>query len=104
MSNIINRLRSVMNDIEVNAEQYSIDTFVDERKLDVLSIKEAIYFIDEVFEIAFGDNAVNKDYSVEEVLDQIKEFSDKSLYVDQCVLEENDHAYDRYIFWLENEK
>ena len=36
-------------------------------------------FIENVFEIAFGDNAINKDYTKKEVLEKIREFSDKSL-------------------------
>ena len=36
-------------------------------------------FIEEVFEIAFGDNAINRDYSMGEVLDRLMEFSDDSL-------------------------
>jgi len=36
-------------------------------------------FIEEVFEIAFGDNAINKDYSYNEVIDQLLEFSDHAL-------------------------
>ena len=36
-------------------------------------------FIEEVFEIAFGDNAMNKDYSYDEVIDQLLEFSEHAL-------------------------
>ena len=36
-------------------------------------------FIKEVFEIAFGDNAINRDYSMGEVLDRLMEFSDDAL-------------------------
>ncbi|MCP3684432.1 MAG: hypothetical protein GY861_17270 [bacterium] len=36
-------------------------------------------FKEEVFELAFGDNAINKDYSEEEVLKKLREFSDKAL-------------------------
>ena len=36
-------------------------------------------FIEEVFEIAFGDNAINRDYSMGEVLDRLMEFSDDAL-------------------------
>ena len=36
-------------------------------------------FIEEVFEIAFGDNAINRDYSYDEVIDQLLEFSDLAL-------------------------
>jgi hypothetical protein len=33
-------------------------------------------FIENVFEIAFGDNAINKEYTQEEVLKKLREFSD----------------------------
>ena len=36
-------------------------------------------FIEEVFEIAFGDNAINRDYAMGEVLDRLMEFSDDAL-------------------------
>ena len=35
-------------------------------------------FIEEVFEIAFGDNAINRDFSHEEVAARLREFSDES--------------------------
>ena len=34
-------------------------------------------FIEEVFEIAFGDDAVNRDFSYEEVLEELRDNSDK---------------------------
>jgi len=36
-------------------------------------------FKEEIFEIAFGDDAINKDYTDEEVIKRIREFSDKLL-------------------------
>jgi hypothetical protein len=33
-------------------------------------------FIEEVFEIAFGDDAINRDFSCEKVLARLREFSD----------------------------
>ena len=36
-------------------------------------------FIEEVYEIAFGDDAINRDYGAEEVLAKLREFSDKAL-------------------------
>ena len=40
-------------------------------------------FIEQVYEIAFGDDAVNKKYSDEEVIARIREFSDSSLKYEQ---------------------
>jgi len=36
-------------------------------------------FVEEVFEIAFGDNAINRNYSYDEVIDQLLEFSNHAL-------------------------
>jgi len=36
-------------------------------------------FIELVFEIAFGDNAINRGFSKEEVIKEIKRFSDLAL-------------------------
>ena len=36
-------------------------------------------FIENVFEIAFGDSAIHKGYTKEEVLIRLREFSDNSL-------------------------
>tara|TARA_R100000458_G_C8083844_1_gene117435 strand:+ start:116 stop:394 length:279 start_codon:yes stop_codon:yes gene_type:complete len=35
-------------------------------------------FLENVFEVAFGDNAINKNYSYEEVLERLREFSDNA--------------------------
>ena len=36
-------------------------------------------FIEAVFEIAFGDNAIHRGFTHNEVLDRLREFSDKHL-------------------------
>jgi len=36
-------------------------------------------FIEEVYEIAFGAEALNRDFSPEEVIDKLQSFSDKAL-------------------------
>lgn len=35
-------------------------------------------FIEEVFEIAFGDDAINRDFSYEEVLEELQDNSDRA--------------------------
>tara|TARA_A100001515_G_scaffold145038_1_gene151485 strand:+ start:4396 stop:4662 length:267 start_codon:yes stop_codon:yes gene_type:complete len=40
---------------------------------------QTVEFIEDVFEIAFGDNAVNKDYTYDDVIIRLREFSDKAL-------------------------
>lgn len=44
--------------------------------------KELDIFIDKVFEIAFGDDALNKDYSPDDVLNRLQQFSDKALILE----------------------
>ena len=50
-------------------------------------------FIEEVYEIAFGDNAINRDFSFEEVLQELLRFSDDALkwedipYIDKVRLD-----------------
>ena len=35
-------------------------------------------FIEKVYEIAFGDNAINRDFSHEEVLEELRDNSDRA--------------------------
>ena len=50
-------------------------------------------FIEEVYEIAFGDNAINRDFTQEEVIAELQKFSDDALkwenipYEDQIKLD-----------------
>lgn len=39
-------------------------------------LENVLDFISEVYEIAYGDNAIDKDYSSEEVLQRLQDFSD----------------------------
>ena len=40
---------------------------------------EATWFIENVFEVAFGDDAINKDFTYQQVLDKLDEFSSLAL-------------------------
>ena len=40
---------------------------------------EATWFIENVFEVAFGDDALNKKFTYQEVLDKLDEFSSLAL-------------------------
>ena len=40
---------------------------------------EAVWFIENVFEVAFGHGAINKDFTYQEVLDKLDEFSSLAL-------------------------
>lgn len=46
-------------------------------------------FIENVYEIAFGDDAINKEYTQQEVLNILREFSDKALAFDNAELNIN---------------
>ena len=43
-----------------------------------MTMNEIIEFIEEVFEIAFGDDAINRDFSYEEVLEELRDNSDRA--------------------------
>ena len=45
------------------------------------------YFIEEIYEIAFGDDAINRNFSHDEVIEQIREFSDHALEWEESGLE-----------------
>ena len=40
-------------------------------------------FLEEAYEIAFGHEAINRDFSPEEVIEELKSFSDKALKYDE---------------------
>ena len=40
-------------------------------------------FKEEIYEIAFGDDAINKNFTEDEVIERIKEFSDKAWNFDK---------------------
>ena len=52
-------------------------------------------FIEQVYEIAFGDNAINRNFSHEEVIDALKEINEDSVKWDQV----ND--YDKEFYELQ---
>jgi hypothetical protein len=58
-------------------KKYEIGT--GEETYDFGYVQNSQQFIEEVFEIAFGDDAINRNYSMGEVLDRLMEFSDDAL-------------------------
>ena len=40
---------------------------------------QTVEFIEDVFEIAFGDNAINKDYTYDDVIIRLRELNNKAL-------------------------
>ena len=53
-------------------------------------------FIEEVFEIAFGDDAINRNFEYEEVLEELKKFSDDSLKWDSIPDEDKEEWEEAY--------
>jgi len=43
-------------------------------------------FIEEVFEIAYGENAINRNFTFEEVIETLMEFSDNALIFEESGL------------------
>ena len=52
---------------------------LDGKTWDYVYVKSPEACIEEVYEIAFGDNAINRDFSMGEVLDKLMEFSNNAL-------------------------
>ena len=44
-------------------------------------------FIEQIYELAFGDDAINRNFSHDEVIEQIREFSDHALEWEESGLE-----------------
>ena len=50
---------------------------------DLEAFENVANFLEEVYEIAFGDEALNRDFSPEEVIEELQSFSDKALKYDE---------------------
>ena len=80
-------LRKAMSDLDnaipdsafdYDLEQSTVDavwTEIDKVEKDFDKLQE---FIEEIYEIAFGDNAINRDFSKQEVIEQIQYYSNVS--------------------------
>mgnify|MGYP005711563609 FL=1 len=58
-------------------KQWEVGT--DDQTYDFGYVQSVPQFREEVYEIAFGDNAINRDFSMGEVLDQLMQYSDDAL-------------------------
>jgi hypothetical protein len=63
--------------------EYKLD--YDYRDLDepLRTLDETIDFVEQVFEIAFGDDAIERDFSPKEVLTRLQQFSDNALIAEE---------------------
>ena len=50
-------------------------------------VKTKEQFVEEVFEIAFGENAINRDFGYNEVLETLMEFSDNALKIEELSMD-----------------
>ena len=50
---------------------------------DLKAFEKVKTFLEEAYEIAFGDEAINRDFSPEEVIEKLKSFSVKALKYDE---------------------
>ena len=50
---------------------------------DVAAFETVKKFIEEVYEIAFGEDAINKDWHPDAVIEELSSFSDKALEFDE---------------------
>ena len=64
------------------AESVDIDELVEVKMSKKQSVGASVtLFIEEVFEIAFGAEAIDRDFTLDEVLEKLREFSDAALSV-----------------------
>ena len=54
-------------------------------------------FIEQVFELAFGHDAINRDFEYSEVIEQLEEFNEHSLLWDSVSDEDKEH-YEREFY------
>ena len=51
---------------------------------DVAAFETVKKFIEDAYELAFGDDAINREFSPEEVIKELQSFSDKALTYDKA--------------------
>lgn len=62
-------------------ENYS--TREDVEDIDVAAFETVKKFIEDAYELAFGDDAINRDWHPDAVIEELKSFSDKALAYDE---------------------
>lgn len=68
----LERIKSVVQDLQ----QKAMETGCRETIKDHNNLIFVFRFIEQVYEIAFGDNAINREFTIDEILDRLREFSD----------------------------
>lgn len=72
-----------LDDVEIVQKNFRFTSCIVKLKTNDEYTVERDKFIEDVFEIAFGDNAINRNFTTEEVLETLKEFSEKSYMYEQ---------------------
>lgn len=68
---------SALDSAKIDFQQKANDGCLDATN-DLVGIMSTIDFIEQVAEIAFGDNAINRDFSPDDILDKLREHSDNA--------------------------
>ena len=55
----------------------------DPRLQDIKALNKAKEFIEKVYDLTFGDDSINRDWQPDEVIEELKSFSDKALKYDE---------------------
>jgi len=76
---------------------------------DVEAFEAVKNFIEEVYEIAFGDDAINRDYDPDEVIERLHNFSDRSLVLEDNAFDKDQiklikHVFNDYVAVHPNEE
>jgi len=83
MTKYVEPTETLLNDVQ----KLTRDVHILER-----SLYQAYRFTEAVYELAFGDNAMERGYSDQEVLHQLRLFSDKALGSDDIPISEEEVA------------
>lgn len=91
------KVSELIEQLKEMPQDFNVCFWVGEDRVDIIEVRnvgdvvdlyeeeggDAETFKERVYELAFGDDAINKDYSDDEVLTILREFSDKALEGDE---------------------
>ena len=68
-----------INQFFVFIKDYKEREYLDDSKENIKAFENVKTFIEEVYEVAFGENALNRDFHPDAVIEELKKFSDNAL-------------------------
>ena len=68
-----------INQFFVFIKDYKEREDLDDSKENIKAFENVKTFIEEVYEVAFGENALNRDFHPDAVIEELKKFSDNAL-------------------------